>query len=454
MRAEAGRPRRTAALLLATLAILAAAILINARFRTGGEQSGDAGAYLRAGHNLAHHGVFGQEAPGVAGLGREPGYGLLLAGLMRTTALAAFRPDCLDPARPCPPAIYRPAQIANLVLALAAAALLGWVAWSLTGWAWAGVIGFGYLALNAQALRGRWELLSDQLALFLVVAVMAALLHWLRRPGAAPAVLAGLALAALALTKAVFLYALLGLLLAGIGLLALRRVPRGAAWFCLAALLPLALWSLRNQLVAGTWALTDARSGIALSTREVFLHMDAQQIACAFVYWTRGVGDGLAAALFPAAVWQPFQLDWPGGYYDVGQNRYMPWVARVAAEQGLGAPAAQAAVDRALLESFLAHPLGWLASLPALIWRGLWIDEFVVLGFPALVAGTLWAARRGEAAWLLLFGLGWFNLVFYAAISLNVPRYQITAVPALALAAPWLAWRVAEVRKLRQSRSG
>jgi hypothetical protein len=40
---------------------------------------------------------------------------------------------------------------------------------------------------------------------------------------------------------------------------------------------------------------------------------------------------------------------------------------------------------------------------------------------------------------LTLLPLGWFNLVFYAMVSLNIPRYQLTALPCLALATG-LAW--------------
>ncbi|MDN3566824.1 hypothetical protein ACFQY5_19420 [Paeniroseomonas aquatica] len=429
-------------LLLGLLLPLLASVALNGQFRSAGVQSGDSQTYLTAAYNLARHGNFSDRPDGAPALGREPGYPLLLAALMRAgTPLAAFTPACLAPAGGCPDAIFQPARWANLGLALAAALLLGGLAWRLTGSAPAAGIACGYVALNQQMLKGRWEVISDYLALFLLALLLVALLHWLRRPGPGRATAAGLAAAALVLTKAIFWPALL---LAAVGCaLRWRRLPRHAALLLLAALLPVLAWMLRNDLVAGHFALTDARSGIALSTREVFLHLDARGIAAGFVFWTRGMGDGLARLLFAPEVWQTFQYEFPGGYYDLGQNRYWPWVARLAAEQGLDAEAARAAVDAALRASFLAHPLGWLASTPPLIWRGLWIDEFVVLGFPALVAASLWAWRRGHGAWLLLLAPGWYNLLAYPAVSLNVPRYQITAVPALALGAAWVAARLA-----------
>ena len=443
------RPARL--LLLGLLLPILLSLGLHGRFRSVAEHSGDAQSYLTTAHNLARHGVF-SESTGIdpaPALGREPGYPLLLAALIRAgTPLQGFTPACLAAPGACPDALYRPARWANLLLALAAAAILGGVAWRLTGSVAGASLACAYVALNQQMLRGRWEVLSDHLALLLVALLLALLLDWLRAPSAGRAAGAGLAAAGLILTKAIFLPALL---LAALGWLALRRLapgraPRFAAVALLAGLLPVLAWMGRNYLVAGVFALTDARSGIALSTREVFDAMGPRDIACAFVYWTRGMGDGLARLLFAPAVWQPFALDFPGGYYDLGQHRYLPWVARVTAEQGLTEAAARTVVDRALLTAIAGDPLGWLGSYPPLFWRGLWIDEFVVLGFPALVAATLWAVRRRRLDWLALLAPGWFCLLVYPAISLNIPRYQIPAVPVLALATAWAGTRLLERR--------
>ncbi len=414
---------------------LLASLGLNARFKDPRPAEGDSPAYLIAAHNLAHRGFFSERPDASApGVGREPAYAAFLAALMRApTGLAAFEPSCLADRARCPPATYRAATWANLAFALAAALALGLAALRLTGSPWAGVLAALYLALNSSALSGRHYVLSDHLALLLVALAAAAL---------------GLTFGALCLTKAVFVWflgvAAVGGLAAGV---ALGRWPRRALWAVLAvALLPVLAWTARNGLVSGHYSLTDARGGIALSTREVFNHMGPKEIACAFVYWTRGFGDGLARALFAPEVWQPFQLDWPGGYYDVGQHRYVPWVERVAREQGVSVPAATAMVDRALTGMFLERPMGWLASYPALFWRGIWADLFVVVGLPALVAAAVASWRLRDAALGLALAPGAFNLLFYPAISLNIPRYQITAVPALALATAWVAWRWARRR--------
>ena len=58
----------------------------------------DSRQYLGAAYNLAHHGVF-NEGPSLdipsPGLGREPGYGFLLAGLfIIDPALSNVTPEC------------------------------------------------------------------------------------------------------------------------------------------------------------------------------------------------------------------------------------------------------------------------------------------------------------------------------------------------------------------------
>jgi 4-amino-4-deoxy-L-arabinose transferase-like glycosyltransferase len=450
-------PGRLAVALLAVLAILLTALAINARFRSPDVHFGDTPEFLLVAHNMAVHGVASMdvEAPPAPRLGREPAYPALLALLMRQgLVLRGFTPDCvLAPGR-CPDAMFRSAQWLNLGLGLAAAGFTGLAAWTWLSSGWAGLLAFGYVALNAQAFRWRHWLVSDYLALLLVAIGLWLLARALQAPARTGRwAAAGLALAALILTKAVFLYLLILFALVGLAL-AIRRPAARAPLLVgvLAAGLPVLLWMLRNHLLAGEFALTDARSGIALSTREVFNHMGLTENLAAFVFWTRGLGDGLARQLFAPEIWQPFQLDWPGGYYDVGQHRYAPWVEEVQRAQGVTAAEARALVDRELIRAFLERPFGFLASMPALFYRGLWIDEFIVIGLPALA----WALWRGlgarDAAALALLAPALFNLVFYAAISLNIPRYQLTALPGIALAAAALALHLAPWARARWER--
>lgn len=128
---------------LVLLAILAASLGLHTRLKDRPQLVGDTVDYVAQAWNLTQHGLLSQDLaqPPRPLLGREPGYPLLLAALMRTTAMAGFRHECFVTPEACPRAVYRPALAAGIGMALGAAALLGWAAWRLTGWAWGGVVG-------------------------------------------------------------------------------------------------------------------------------------------------------------------------------------------------------------------------------------------------------------------------------------------------------------------------
>jgi hypothetical protein len=197
-------------------------------------------------------------------------------------------------------------------------------------------------------------------------------------------------------------------------------------------------WAARNAAVSGEWRLTDSRSGIALSTREVFDGMTPAQYAASFVYWTRGFGPGLARHLFAPDTVAPFDLDRPGGFYDRGQNGYARQVNALRQAGDGDYWAAVNLVDAGVVQAICRHWVAYLITMPPLIYRGLWKDEFIVLGLPCLVV-AVWRAWRGRD-WLvlLLLSTGVFNLLAYAAVSLNIPRYQLTALPAIALGVGWV----------------
>ncbi len=43
------------------------------------------------------------------------------------------------------------------------------------------------------------------------------------------------------------------------------------------------------------------------------------------------------------------------------------------------------------------------------------------------------ALRRRYQVWAGLLSIGWFSLLFYPLISLNVPRYQMLSAPSLSV---------------------
>ncbi len=412
----------------------------------GGQVSaahGDVPEYLATAYHIVHDHLYSGRKlsrPPEPTLGREPAYPLLLAGLMATDPVfASFGPACLTADGACPQRTYRTPSLANLVLIEAAGLAMFLLGRLVCGTPAGGLVAAAYLLLNVHMNKGWADLMSDRLAVALLAFAMLALAHAWRGGRPWQWALAGGAFAALTLTKALFLpFCALAWLAASA--LALRHAPtrrRRMLAAGSAALVYLALiggWALRNDAVSGQWRLTDARSGIALSTRAVFDTMTPAQYAAAFVYWTRGFGPGLARRLFAPDTVAPFDLDRPGGFYDRGQNGYRPRVEALMQANHIDYWAAARIVDASIVQDIGQHKVGYGLSTLPLIYRGLWGDEFILLGLPCLILALWQAWRRRGWLLLLLLGTGVFNLVAYAAVSLNIPRYQMTAVPALALA--------------------
>lgn len=399
----------------------------------------DSRDYALSAWHLVHHGTYSVQplqedvAPQI---GREPLYPLVLAGMLRAVpGLDGVTAGCLSRPDGCGRAAWRPALIANgIFIALAGlmvfATLRIWQASALACW-----LGGAHIWLNMQAARGRGYLLSDHFAMMLAAAAALAT-AWAWRSGKRwPWALVGLSYAALTLTKAVFLWLVLPLAAAALVYLAICR-PRLIAAFALFAVayaLPVGSWMARNHQVADVFALSGGRTATVLSGREVFNHMSPEQYAAAFVYWTRGFGDGLARDLFPESVWGPFELYRPDGFYMVGQHRLDSKIAEMV-QQGRSFAEADGDLARGMMSAILQRPYAHAASSLPLFWRGIWVDEFIVLSLPAL-AFLLWQAWRSRQ-WgvCLLVAPGVFSLLFYPLVSLNIPRYQLTAVPALACA--------------------
>ena len=450
--------RKSIALVLFLVASLLVPFLYGSKIRSPDAENGDSTQYLSEAYHIYAHGTFAptmtpDDVP--AGVGREPGYATLLAVLMAfDRPFSSFTPTCLLQPGSCDDAIYRVPQFANAALIGLAGLTLFSAIRLLTRSLTAAGIGGGYLLFNVQMHKDWFHLLSDHLAVWLLTLVMLAAV-WAARGTAGRWAAVGLSLAALTFVKAIFL-PFTASMLAGAAVMAIlkpgrRRAVAGAsAVVCLVYLSLVGGWILRNDLSAGRIAFTDSRSGIALSTREVFNHMSPQQYAAAFVFWTRGFGNGLARRLFPADVVEPFDLAQPGGFYDNGQHGYGRRLADLMETRGIGEIEAMRDLDRSLFMSIVTHPLEHAAATLPLLYRGIWVDEFVVIGLPALLAVLIAAVRRRDWLLLLLLGIGAFNLLFYALISLNIPRYQMTAVPSMALATGLVAAELA--RRYRDRR--
>jgi hypothetical protein len=451
--------RRSKRLRLWVLAVLVGVSAIACSLKGGGlHLISDVQQYLDTAYHIAHDHTYTDSpasAPAPAQLGREPGYPLFLAVLMTLDPqLGSFTPECISPQISCDPRIYRSASWANVCFILGSGAILYFVALRVCGGGWPALISAAYLLLNFQSNNGWQDPMSDRLAVLLVCIVMLAAC-WAWQSGRMSAWSAlGLALAGLTLVKASFFY--FNLLLFGC-VLAAALVSRPARGRILAALaiasvayaVPVGGWIARNWEVSGQLHLTDLRGGMSLSARNAFDNMTAEQYLAAFAVWTRGFGGDFAKRHFPPEIVGPFGETARGGFQERGQNEYSERVQRAMTERGLNVLEASAYVDRQLELEIIRHPLRHLATTLPLFYRGIWADEFIVLGLPLFVWMLARSLRRRDALAIGLLSIGAFNLLFYAALSSNAPRYQMTAIPALALGAGMAAARLSRARQRR-----
>ena len=438
-----GAPRIAAlALLFALLAFASCLVQIYGRGRLANPVA-DETQYLAYGRTLAETGSFAATLRGPSvdpGPGREPGYPLLVAAVIRLDpALRAGVASCLAAGDdPRCVSLYNGLRIANAGLFAGAAAAVVLTALALNAPLWVASLAGAYTALNFQGMREARYVMSDPLALFLAALLALALALAMRRPGSAPRWLwVGLAAGILTLTKAIFLFYCFGLG-AVLFVLALRRRDRAAMGallaFALGAGVPLGGWAERNRAEYGRLALTDGRGAIVLSAREAFTHMTPGEYAASFVWWTRGPGNALARRLLPEKDWHRLELYAPDGFYMQGQfHRYGARVADEAPDGQVG-PEANARISWRIVREIAARPFAYLASVLPLFYRGLWVDEFVVIGFPALVWWAVLAFRRRRWHWLAAASPTVFSLFVYAALTINMQRYQLPSIVGLALA--------------------
>jgi hypothetical protein len=405
--------------------------------------SGDAPDYLTTAYHIAYHHVFARDANSSAalpGIGREPVYPSFLAALMLVDpGLGRFEPGCAGAATRCNIGSFPSASIANLVLVELSGIFLFFIGYRITGSASAGLVAAGYTLLNVHMNRFWQDPVSDRLAMFLVTATMLALTWAWGTRRRARWILFAVFLAALTLTKAAFLPFSIGAGLASM-LWLLSRPTDAARKFRILGTIALVYglfvggWVMRNLAVSGELRITDNRGGVVLSTREALLHMTPTQYLASFVYWTRGPGPGLARRLFGPEVIAPFELERPDGFFAIGQNGYNGRVDALMRAENLDFWAASAKIDREVIGSIFTHPIAYAATSLPVLYRGIWIDEFALVGIPAFLLATWAAWRRREILKLLLLSVGVYNEAFHVLISLNIPRYQITAMPSVAIA--------------------
>ena len=418
--------------------------------------------YLRAAHNLRGRLAFSGQPPDAAPIPmteREPAYPAVLAAVsVLDPAWASLPWHCADaPTQDCRPAFRVPRALNSAFIALAAL-LCFRIAWLASGRQAAAFVALLVVVANVEAARWRGQILSDYFALFL-----AALLSWalveaaVARPRARIALLAvaGTALCVLILTKAIFLYALPVAALACAFWIwrakARLGAVAGAALLLACAATPVGAWMARNHAAYGAPVVTSMRGSVVLSIRALYNTMTWEEYRCAALWFIRGAGDNWARLLFPPAVTDRFGDKSPQAFYVLGHDVHYGKM-KVLTNGGLSAPEAEARIMRDTLAEILADLPKHAAVSVLFFYRGLFIDEFIVLTFPALLV-VLWRSRRRDQAttWLAL-AVGIYAALIHGAVAIGISRFLLPALPALAVAAglAWPGWAAAAWSSIRR----
>jgi 4-amino-4-deoxy-L-arabinose transferase-like glycosyltransferase len=439
---------------LLLLCLLAVVFPLAMATRTGQFREPDTRENLQIALNLLRYKVYsvleaGNGIPPKPTTKREPLYPILLSlwmAALRDENSFADPPtlDSLDPGF-----AYRLKSL-NVILHLGLVLASWWAARSFFGRPWPALAVAVLVAFNSSMLSTIDVFLTEIPAALLLASSSALIWLTYSRKSVGYAILGGLSLGALALTRAVFFYFVV-LAVAGAAVwLAAAQIrqdrqqrPAAARWglMALVALAVYSPWFVRNQRLGETLQV-DERGEDVLAIRAEYSTMNWRQYAASFFYFTPSIGPRLTASIFGEDTARGFDRSRPESFFQRALSGAGE-VQRTATASGLGTR--QAAV-RVMAEHL---PMMALLSLP-FAYRG----AFVQVGFnvkrvpaallyftllysaffvPALVVLILRLVRQRDPRWLFLVP-ALYSYAFHSLITHYIPRYSVPLVPIFLLA--------------------
>ena len=450
-------------------------------------QNSDGRQNLTYAYNLARYGVFSRseaDRPDIPpDFYREPLYPALMAlSLKLFAAPNEFDYECFVADETCGPQremvkrTYIPLLVA-LAWATVAAARRWWAAYLCV----APLVAVSFFYINN-------SLSELPAALFL-------LLHaWFLYEGIATensprskrifAVLSGIALGLLILTKAIFFYWMIALAasIAAYGFLRRHRwrpIVRFAALLLLPALLLANIWMVRNFVLFEKYTLT-SRSATVLAVRAEYSYMTANEYAAFFAEFSPPILRPWLLTFFDEDDYQRLRRGNPNSYYyavtrltddsevvrlareryDMSpdlQSKEGEFVAAQLSEAddaALSSAAIRTILDRLGKHLFLFLPFAYQGSFVEIqpyIWESSTLQlmisrfvEIVALFFvPALLVMAGWALRKRHYAVVLFFAPALFSYAFHALATHYIPRYSTPLVPIFLIAVVLLVTRLA-----------
>jgi len=402
----------------------------------------DALFYINYGLSLADYGVLGDYGRGtqepVPGFGSAPAYPAFLALLFETNqgfrdGFACFMQSQKTQGLSCE-LNFLPLLVAQTLLMGVFLASVWATAWLLFGQRWLAWLAMILALASGEPQHYSKLFLTEALVLPLFGLFSVFLLLAYRRPSSMLwPVLCGLSLGALALTRPTFAYLFWFAVIAGSVLQLLchhrRRRVMAVAALALAYAAVTVPWLARNYVTFDQAALTGGYGESVLCQRLAYNRMGWDEWGVAFVYFFPRRGEAFAKALFPEPLYEKL---------GVGEKAYV-WegIRELCPETRAAAGGPDRHLGYLIKTEVLGQPV-WhaLVSMPLMV-RGMFIGNPViwsVAGWLAAIWFLVVCLRQRRWDFPILMALPLFNLVFNAAVSVSIARYNIILIPVLSCA--------------------
>lgn len=214
----------------------------------------------------------------------------------------------------------------------------------------------------------------------------------------------------------------------------------------------IAPWVLRNALVLDSFAFTGSYGGFILSQRLAYNDMTFLEWMASFVFWMPDFGDRLSAYIFSPQFTERLRFDAAEGFYQVGNGPLLSQFKNLSENEG------KSLVAVMIRDGVFSDPIThFLVSIPIFL-RGIWIGGYFSVFAVLAVPVVLWRLHRTQEGYLLAWLTVPFALLaaFHATISINITRYNLSFVLIYGALYGVLiieVWRALSVRWQRKSLS-
>lgn len=191
-------------------------------------------------------------------------------------------------------------------------------------------------------------------------------------------------------------------------------------------------WIIRNGTIMGEYAISKGYAPYVLSQRVAYNDMTWKEWAISFIYGLPDFGDSLSEKFFSRENYERFEYDNKKGFFWIGHTTLKKETLEKA---GSRENHLSWLIKHEIIDNLYKHVMVTFS----LTWRGMWICKYWgLLSIPLFFCLFIWALRKGWLEFLLFSIPPWFMLGLHAFTSVNVTRYNLILIPALAISVAFI----------------